>query len=96
MSKITEFGMQKDGIYKVTTEHGTYYILDFDNGKGKRVPAEGRNALRADNDWFKLYRVRDFKIGEPMHLEVRGIADDDWYTWRRTTIVSSIEKIEGH
>jgi len=82
-----------EGVYKVTTSHGTHYIIDLDNNKGKRVPAADRNEMEADNDWFRIGAIETFEVGEPMYMHVRGITISDWYTWRRTTDVTLIERI---
>lgn len=84
-----------EGVYIVTTEYGTYYIIDLDNRKGKRVPAENRNELRADNNWFHIHSIDVCEVGHEMFLKCRGIASDDFYTWRRSTIVTSIYALEG-
>ena len=93
LNEITE----RSGQYKVTTEHGTHYIFDFtgDIWKAKRVPAQGRNELRADNDWFRLRGFDLIKVGNPIEMNVLGLRNDDWYTWRATTDVTKIEKIEN-
>jgi hypothetical protein len=78
------------GTWKVTTYHGTYYIIDLDKMRGMRVPGEGRNAMRADSDWFNINSII-CQVGESMHFLCTGIAEDDWYTWRMSTEVVSIE-----
>ena len=87
------------GKYKVTTDYGTYYLFDFNTdeawAKGMRVPAEDRNALRADNDWFIITGIDAIKVGIPMYMQVIGLGrNDDYYTWRSTTTVTKIEKLE--
>ncbi len=93
LNEITDF---KSGKYKVTTSHGTYYIFEFSEEKNiaMRVPAEGRNPLQADNDWFRVNGLDAIKVGLPINMNVRGIRNDDWYTWRSTTDVVKIEKLE--
>lgn len=93
LNEITDF---TKGKYKVTTSHGTYYTFEFDEfgANAKRSPADGRNPLQADNDWFRVIGVDTIKVGIPISMNVRGIKNDDWYTWRNTTSVASIEKLE--
>lgn len=91
---LKELTGDEKGKYKITTSHGTHYIFDMDNHKAMRVPAEGRNAMRADNDWFIVQSFDAIEAGKPIHWYCRGIALADWYTWRRTTDVTSIEKYE--
>lgn len=88
MNKLT---VEEEGKYKITTSHGTYYIFDVDNRKAMRVPAEGRNEMRADNDWFVVKNFNQIEVGKPVHWMCKGIAINDWYTWRQTTDVVSIE-----
>ena len=88
----TEITSKDRGMYRINTSHGTYYVLDLTNIHmlGKRIPAEGRGRLVADNEWFRIRSLK-CKVGERMHLECTGLTDDDWYTWRRSTDVVSIE-----
>ena len=88
MNKLTG---EENGKYKITTSHGTYYIFDMDNSKAMRVPAEGRNEMRADGDWFVVKTFDQIEVGYSINWQCRGIASDDWYTWRQTTNVVSIE-----
>lgn len=83
-----------EGVYKVETQHGTHYIIDLDNRKGKRVPATDRNEMRADNDWFHIQSIDICEVGHEMFLKCSGIATDDWYTWRRSTVVTLIEALK--
>ena len=86
----TEITSKDHGMYRVSTSHGTYYVLDMTEMLGKRVPAEGRGRLVADNQWFSIRSIR-CKVGSPMRLECSGLSQDDWYTWRQSTSVVSIE-----
>ena len=79
------------GLYKVVTLSGSIYLIDLDTRKGKRLPAAGASSLVADGDWFTIKTIDPFELGEPMHLECRGLTSSDWYTWRRTTPVIKIE-----
>lgn len=81
------------GLYKVYTSHGTYYEIDLDKMEARRVPAADRNELRADGDWFQILGMDNVEVGRPIYFACRGIARGDWYTWRKTTEVVSIEKI---
>lgn len=92
---ITELN-EAAGLYRVTTEHGTQYIIDLTKGRGKRIPAPNRNPLRADNKWFKILWVRSCRVGEPMYMQCHGIASEDYYTWRETTTVTKIEDLRAN
>lgn len=89
--KMNRLTGKEEGTYKITTSHGTYYIFDMDNRKAMRVPAEGRNEMRSDNDWFVVKNFDHIEVGYSTYWQCRGIASDDWYTWRQTTEVVSIE-----
>jgi hypothetical protein len=93
------------GVYKVYTETSSY-IINFNRGMAKRVPGDGMGRapeeelelevvmLRGDNKWFNL-RAVSANVGQIMHLDCEGIDETNGYTWRRTTIVRKIEKIDG-
>jgi hypothetical protein len=93
------------GVYKVYTETSSY-IINFNRGIAKRVPGDGMGkapeeklelevvGLRGDNVWFNLRAVHAV-VGQIMHLDCEGIDAAGGYTWRRTTIVRKIEKIDG-
>jgi hypothetical protein len=93
------------GVYKVYTETSSY-IINLNRGIAKRVPGDGMGKapeeelelevvmLRGDNMWFNL-RAVNATVGQIMHLDCEGIDNTSGYTWRRTTIVRKIEKIDG-
>lgn len=93
------------GVYKVYTETSSY-IINLNRGVAKRVPGDGLGRapeeeleievvmLRGDNMWFNL-RAVNATVGQIMHLDCEGIDSTSGYTWRRTTIVRKIEKIDG-
>lgn len=80
------------GKYKVTTQHGTYYIVDLDNKQFKRVKADGRNELNGDNDWVPFIADSGINVGEPMFFEMFPSRRTGGDSWRMTTLVSSIEE----
>lgn len=86
----TEITSEDRGMYRVSTSHGTYYVVDMTNMLGKRIPAEGRGRLVADNQWFGIRGIA-CEVGSPMRLECIGLGPEDWYTWRLSTNVVSIE-----
>jgi hypothetical protein len=93
------------GVYRVYTETSSY-LINLNRGIAKRVPGDGMGKapeeelelevvmLRGDNMWFNLRGVRAV-VGQIMHLDCEGIDGTTGYTWRRTTIVRKIEKIDG-
>ena len=103
-SKLTTLDGVKSGVYVVYTETSSY-IINFNKGTAKRIPGGGLgkdpdtqgdvkvSLLRKDNEWFEVLHV-DATVGQIMNLTCKAIADID-YTWRRTTIVRKIEKIDG-
>lgn len=88
---IKSLNTDSSGVYTVTTGHGTKYIIDLDSMKGMRIPGPGRNAMRADENWFSISSI-ECNIGYPMMLFCAGIADDDIYTWRLSTPVTLIDQ----
>jgi hypothetical protein len=93
------------GVYKVYTETSSY-LINLNRGMAKRVPGDGMGkspeaemdsvvkSLRGDNLWFNLRNVYAV-VGEVMHLDCELISEQAGYTWRRSTIVRKIEKIDG-
>jgi hypothetical protein len=93
------------GVYKVYTETSSY-VINLNRGIAKRVPGDGMGKapeeeleievvmLRGDNAWFNL-RAVNATVGQIMHLDCEGLDNTSGYTWRRTTIVRKIEKIDG-
>ena len=87
---------------KYTTSHGTYYLVDEDNMRAKRVKGDGRNSLQMDGEWFNYvyYTAYDWDsreaLGEPQvgksiffWLGKRDINHD----YRITTDVTKIEDV---
>lgn len=95
----------KSGVYIVYTETSSY-VLNFNRMIAKRLPGTGLGSepkadgaavllpMRGDNDWFGIVSVYAV-VGQPMHLECTGIAEDALYTWRKTTLIRKIEKVDG-
>jgi hypothetical protein len=93
------------GVYKVYTETSSY-LINLNRGMAKRIPGDGMGKapeeeleievvmLRGDNAWFNLRAVHA-AVGQIMHLDCEGLDNTSGYTWRRTTIVRKIEKIDG-
>lgn len=94
----------KTGVYQVTTETSSY-IINLNKKIAKRIPGAGDgkdpntngdvkvSLLRKDNEWFEIIDV-DATVGQIMNLTCKAIVDYD-YTWRRTTVVRKIKKIDG-
>jgi hypothetical protein len=93
------------GVYKVYTETSSY-LINLNRGMAKRSPGDGLGrspqadadsevkSLRGDNLWFNLRNVYAV-VGEVMHLDCEIVSEQAGYTWRRSTIVRKIEKIDG-
>lgn len=88
-------------MLKVTTSHGTYYIVDHENNRAKRVRAEGRGHMYDDDEWFEYASVTawengeaegDVEVGKAMLFILTG---ERIYDWRTTTKVVSIEDYDG-
>ena len=103
MSEVQTLDGTRSGVWQVYTET-SMYIIDLDQMRGMRVPGEGLGAvddklvivsdLRADNEWFMIRSIV-CRVGEYMDLNVLGLRSDDWYTWRRSTIVRSIKRMDS-
>ena len=90
-------------MIKATTEHGTYYIIDMENSRAKRVPAADRNSMLSDNTWFHFVGLTSFnretqehslkplQIGHSLYFLV---STRERYDWRISTDIVSIEEIE--
>jgi hypothetical protein len=89
-------------MLKVTTQHGTYYLIDMENKRAKRVRVESPNEMLSDGEWFyflsveafdrySLERGGDIQIGKSMYFLLRGLRE---YDWRISTDVVSIEQLD--
>jgi len=89
-------------MLKVTTLHGTYYLIDLIEGKAKRVRGEGRGEMLGDGEWFSFSGLHSYdrdtnthgdeiEVGKSMFFTVNGPRD---YDWRISSNVSSIEEAE--
>ena len=89
-------------MLKVTTQHGTYYLIDKETSRAKRVKGDGRNDMYGDSDWFQYhnYQAYDFDSQEfSIGIEVgKGIffnlINHPQYAWRSSTKVVSIEELD--
>lgn len=85
----------KSGMYKVDTAANSVYLLDFDDLKGMRVNNSG-DTLRRDGEWFKFITV-SCEVGKEMRIWTNDIADDDdIFTYRYSTPVLKIEKVDRY
>ena len=88
-------------MIKVTTEHGTEYLIDFDNSRAKRIP-NSDNSMLDDGEWFVFSHLHavdrktkehfygeNFIVGKSMWFD---IVQSDYYDWKITTKVVSIEE----
>lgn len=87
-------------MIKVTTSHGTYYLIDEENQLAMRVKAEDRNPMHGDSQWFRFvsYYPWDWEQGKIVEggiQEGKGIyfslTGHAYYDWRISTSVVSIE-----
>lgn len=92
----------------VGTRSGTYYLIDLDAMRLKRVPATGdamltsdgewtlSQPLRRDRQWLKILRLGRLVLGEclNMHLEPLGDPTRVAFTARRTTEIISITAVD--
>ena len=89
-------------MLKVITQHGTYYLIDMENKRAKRVRVESPNEMLSDGEWFYFLSVEafdrynlehggDIQIGKSMYFLLRGLRE---YDWRISTDVVSIEEAD--
>ena len=93
---------------KVTTKHGTYYLIDLDKGRALRVKGEHGYEFIKDNTWFALIDVfafdrnaKDFEdamkgeiqVGYSMYFRLRSF---ERIPWILSSIVVSIEEVEDN
>jgi hypothetical protein len=89
-------------MLKITTNSGTYYILDEDHRCARRIKGEGRNEMLGDGEWFYYSSMGAWDkeenrivsppvIGMPMFFNLIGLRN---YDWRMTTTVRNIEEVE--
>lgn len=85
-------------MLKVTTRHGTYYVVDQENKRAKRIKAENRGEMHNDGEWFYYTSLTalhnsepggEIEVGKPMHFILTG---HRFYDWRTSTQIVSIEE----
>ncbi|WP_026917921.1 hypothetical protein [Gordonia shandongensis] len=90
-----------EGVWTVTTQTSTY-LLDFAAMTLLRAPGVGRpdgdewiiSDLRRDSEDIPLLGVTSCRVGEPAQFWVAAADDPDVRTWRVTTPVVDIERID--
>jgi hypothetical protein len=88
-------------MIKATTSHGTYYIIDTESRRAKRVRAEDRGDMYGDGEWFDYQYLTTWHDGNAGESEVKVgksilfiLSGHTVYDWRTTTKVVSIEKYD--
>ena len=92
-------------MLKVTTQHGTYYLIDLYEGKAMRVKSEGRNDMYRDGEWFQFSWLDAIDFDEGKHMNTHqieigkgiyfNVINHSHYDWRSTTRVVSIEEYDA-
>ena len=85
---------------KITTNNGTYYLIDEDNHRAMRVKGEGRSEMSLDGEWFYYNSMgawdnKENKIVSPPVIGMRiffNLTGPRQYDWRMTTTVKNIEE----
>lgn len=89
-------------MLKVTTKHGTYYLIDDYAGKAMRVKGRDRNDMDYDGEWFDFIYYcsvdRDkWSYGDDGEIEIgKAIffsVPRPFGGWRVSTDVVSVEQI---
>ena len=94
-------------MLKVTTSHGTYYLIDEDSKRAMRVRGEGRNDMGDDGEWFDYWDMQTYDYDKYLNnkspLTSEGIVvgksiffylTRPFGGYRISTDVVSIERIE--
>lgn len=102
MAKVTEIPEGADsGVFTVVT-HTSTYLIDLNEKTLLRAPGVGRHddqawevsELRRDSEDIPLLKVKTCSVGEPAQFWVSAADDPDVRTWRITTPVTDIERID--
>lgn len=102
MARVQEIRPNSEsGVYTVITRTSTY-LLDFNDMTLLRAPGVGGtdseewavSRLRRDSEDIPLLGVKSCRVGESAQFWVRAADDPDVRTWRITTPVVSIERID--
>ena len=90
-------------MLRVTTQHGTQYLIDTNNNKAMRVKADGRNDMYGDSDWFSYSYFcpldrESLSYGDHGTVEIGKsiyfvLSEHREYDWRMSTKVDSVEEI---
>ena len=91
-------------MIKATTQHGTYYLIDLNEGKAMRVKGDGRNDMYRDGEWFQFSWLDAIDFDEGKHMNTHqieigkgiyfNVINHSHYDWRSTTRVVSIEEYD--
>lgn len=91
---------------KVTTKHGTYYLIDFEKNRALRVRGPYSHEIIRDNIWFAFSSVfafdrdaekpedkikGDIQVGCSMYFNLRSF---ERISWIISSEVVSIEEVE--
>jgi hypothetical protein len=93
-------------MIKAITQHGTYYLIDFEKNRALRVKGPYSHEIIPNNVWFAFLCVSPFdrdsgqleeslsgsiEIGKSMYFQLRSFERTPWIL---TSNVVSIEEVE--
>lgn len=93
-------------MIKAITQHGTYYLIDFEKNRALRVKGPYSHEIIPNNVWFAFLNVFPFdrdsgqleedlsgsiEIGKSMYFQLRSFERTPWIL---TSNVVSIEEVE--
>lgn len=94
MIAIKNLNGVKSGVYRVTTENSVY-LFDFENLRAMRTTTLNES-MRKDGEWFNFITIA-CEIGKQMAIWTNDLAEHkDTFTYRYSTIVRSIEKVDRY
>ncbi len=102
MAKVTEIPGDADGGVFTVVTHTSTYLIDLNEKTLLRAPGVGRHEdqtwevseLRRDSQDIPLLKVRTCTVGEPAQFWVSAVDDPEVRTWRITTPVIEIERLD--
>ena len=78
------------GKWRITTEHGTVHLFDWNQRRYCRLPLDSPNKIGGDGKWIRIIMPPPIvELGEPFHLILDG------KDRRRSTLVTKIEQVDS-
>jgi hypothetical protein len=80
-------------MIKVTTSHGTYYLIDKENMRAMRVRPENRQDVYQNVEgWFDIFYWTGAEVGKGMIFFLYP-TPENLFDYQKSTVVVSIEEV---